>query len=232
MHWIGTSGFQYPEWKGSFYPQDLSAAKMLAYYAERFASTEISYSFRRIPSRETLTKWSAATPAEFAFSFKAPQRITHFAKLVDCGETVAFFADALRIMKGKLGVVLFQLPPQFKCDLDRLREFLPALPADLKFAFEFRDKSWFGEEVFTALQKHNVALCIAENEELATPAVATANFGYLRLRREDYAKADLKRWAKFVAAQKQWRSSFIYFKHEERAVGPKFAQEFAKHLNG
>jgi uncharacterized protein YecE (DUF72 family) len=135
-------------------------------------------------------------------------------------------------MKGKLGVVLFQLPPHFKCDLERLHGFLPILPSDMKFAFEFRDESWFNDDVFTALKKHKVALCIAENEELATPAVATANFGYLRLRHEDYTKADLKRWAKFVAEQKKWRSSFIYFKHEERAVGPKFAQEFAKHLNG
>jgi uncharacterized protein YecE (DUF72 family) len=206
MHWIGTSGFQYPEWKGTFYPQDLSAAKMLAYYAERLTSTEINYSFRRIPSRETLTKWCAATPANFAFSFKAPQRITHFAKLVDCGETLAFFADALRIMNDNLGVVLFQLPPQFKCDLVRLREFLPILPADMKSAFEFRDESWFNDEVFTALQKHNVALCIAENEELATPTVVTADFGYLRLRREDYINADLKRWAKFVESQKNWRN--------------------------
>ena len=232
MHWVGTSGFQYPEWKGKFYPQDLSAAKMLGYYSERFTSTEINYSFRRIPSRETLTKWSAATPEEFAFSFKAPQRITHFAKLVDCGETLSFFVNALLAIEEKLGVVLFQLPPQFKCDLERLRAFLRTLPTATQFAFEFRDKSWFNDEVFSALQKHKVALCIAENEELATPSVATADFGYLRLRREDYSSADLNRWAKFVTSQEGWRDSFIYFKHAEQAVGPKFAQEFAENLTG
>lgn len=227
MHWIGTSGFQYPEWKGKFYPENVSAAKMLSYYAEHFSSTEINYSFRRIPSPETLAKWAAATPKKFAFSFKAPQRITHFARLVDCGETLSIFADALTAIKGKLGVTLFQLPPQFKEDLPRLEAFLAILPPKLKCAFEFRDSSWFNDRVFSALQRHNIALCIAENDELVTPPVATASFGYLRLRREDYTGPQLNKWSKFVLAQK-WRDSFIHFKHEENAIGPKFAQSFAR----
>jgi len=200
---------------------------MLPFYSERFSSTEINYSFRRIPSRDTLTKWSGATPANFTFSFKAPQRITHFAKLVDCGETLSFFAETLRLIKDKLGVVLCQLPPQFKADLARLEAFLAILPSDIRFAFEFRDRSWFTDATFDALKQRNAALCLAENEELATPQVATANFGYLRLRREDYTSAQLNDWAKFVQAQNGWTDTFIYFKHEEAGVGPKFAQEFA-----
>jgi uncharacterized protein YecE (DUF72 family) len=230
MHWIGTSGFQYPEWKGSFYPADLSAKKMLPYYAERFATTEVNYSFRRIPSRETLAKWDEATPAKFKFSFKAPQRITHFARLVNCDEILRAFVGAITSVDEKLGVVLYQLPPQFKKDAARLESFLTILPKNLRSAFEFRDESWFDEEIYSLLNRHNCALCIAENEDLATPVVSTANFGYLRLRREDYTAAKLKKWASFVREQKRWKESFIYFKHEESAVGPKFAKQFAKFL--
>ena len=230
MHWIGTSGFQYPEWKGKFYPEDLSAKRMLPFYAERFSSTEINYSFRRIPSEKTLSNWSAATPGEFKFSFKAPQRITHFAKLVDCGAVLKVFLEAIRKIGEKLGVVLFQLPPHFKKDAALLASFLDTAASRARAAFEFRHVSWFDEEIFSILREHNTALCIAENEDLQTPAVATADFGYLRLRREDYTAAQLKKWGKFIAEQKQWREQFIYFKHEERAVGPKFAHQMQQLL--
>jgi len=231
MHWIGTSGFQYPEWKGKFYPAELTAKKMLPYYAEHFGTTEVNYSFRRIPSRETLAKWDEATSAQFKFSFKAPQRITHFARLVDCEEILKVFIEAITSMKKKLGVVLYQLPPQFKKDALRLEAFLKNAPKNVRSAFEFRDESWFDEETYSTLRKYNCALCIAESEDLATPAVSTANFGYLRVRREDYTAAQLKKWAAFVREQKEWKESFIYFKHEERAVGPRFATEFAKMLD-
>lgn len=224
MHWIGTSGFQYPEWKGKFYPSELSAPKMLPFYAERFSSTEINYSFRRIPSEKTLNAWSAATPTHFKFSFKAPQRITHFARLVDCADTLTLFVNALARIEPKLGAVLFQLPPQFKKDAARLAAFLDTLPPGLRAAFEFRHPSWFDDEIFNTLRRHKIALCIAENEELKTPPISTANFGYLRLRREDYTSAQLKEWAKFIGNQTHWRETFIYFKHEERAVGPGFAE--------
>jgi len=230
--WTGTSGFQYPEWKGKFYPADLSAAKMLGFYSGQFSTTEVNYTFRRIPSEAALNRWSAATPEEFRFSFKAPQRVTHFAKLQDCTEVLEVFSGAISKIGSKLGAVLFQLPPKFAKDLPVLDLFLRTIPGGIRPAFEFRHPSWFGDDVYTTLRKHNAALCIAENEELATPPVVTADFGYLRLRREDYTTADIERWAEFVASQKkQWAEAFTYFKHEETAVGPKFAQQFLSILS-
>lgn len=232
MIWVGTSGFQYAEWKGKFYPKELSAGKMLAFYAERFSTTEINYTFRRLPSTDAISNWAAGTPGTFRFSFKAPQQITHFARLVDCSETLERFVRTLMPMKRKLGPVLFQLPPNFKKDASRLQKFLETLVHEFKGfkgAFEFRHESWFDDQVFTLLRRHKVALCIAESEEFVTPTVATAAFGYLRLRREDYTSTQLRKWAKFVQGQK-WRETFVYFKHEERAVGPKFAAQFGKLL--
>ena len=230
-HWIGTSGFQYAEWKGTFYPETMPTAKMLAYYAERFSSSEINYTFRRFPSEKTIARWVEETPAAFRFSLKAPQRITHFAQLQDCEEILYAFQRAVSGLGDKLGPVLFQLPPTFKKDAARLADFLQAMPRELQAAFEFRHASWFDEEVLTTLHRSNAALCIAESADLATPPLATANFGYLRLRREDYADADFTRWAEFVAAQqKQWTNAFIYFKHEESGVGPKFAAEMQTRL--
>ena len=230
--WVGTSGFQYPEWKGAFYPEKMPASKMLPFYAEHFATTEINYTFRRIPAEKTVVAWSDVTPEQFRFAFKAPQRVTHFAKLRDCAEVLRIFHNAIAVAGQKLGPVLFQLPPSFTKNVDVLRAFLADLPAGMRAAFEFRHNSWFDEVVFETLRAANAALCIAENEELATPPVVTADFGYLRLRREDYTTADIQRWAEFVASQKkQWAEAFTYFKHEETAVGPKFAQQFLSILS-
>ncbi|HEY1489571.1 MAG TPA: DUF72 domain-containing protein, partial [Verrucomicrobiae bacterium] len=180
MIWAGTSGFQYKEWKGSFYPESLSTAKMLPYYAERFPTTEINYSFRRIPSEKTLANWSAATPAQFRFSLKAPQEITHFRKLKDCADILARFSEALKTLGEKLGPVLFQLPPFLKNDAALLKDFLAAIPKGLSSAFEFRHESWFNDATYAALKSRNAALCIADTEETTTPIVATADFGYFR----------------------------------------------------
>jgi uncharacterized protein YecE (DUF72 family) len=230
-HWIGTSGFQYAEWKGTFYPEKMPTAKMLPYYAERFSSTEINYTFRRFPSEKTINRWVAETPESFRFSLKAPERITHHARLKSCEETVYAFQRATAGLGAKLGPVLFQLPGAFKKDVPRLSDFLRELPREIQAAFEFRHASWFDEEVFSALRQCNAALCIAESADLATPPVATANFGYLRLRREDYAESDFARWAAFVGEQeKQWSSAYIYFKHEESGIGPKFAAEMRTRL--
>jgi uncharacterized protein YecE (DUF72 family) len=227
--WIGTSGFQYPEWKGKFYPDKMPAAKMLAYYSERFGTTEINYSFRQIPSEKSIQNWKGSTPDRFRFSFKAPQKITHFARLRDCGDTVRFFQSVISSLGKKQGGVLFQLPPGFKKDVPQLRDFLAEVPKEMRATCEFRDPSWFTDETYDALRESNAALCLAENEELATPFIPTANFGYLRLRRLDYTAADLKERAKFIHAQsKLWRDAFIYFKHEETCVGPKFANELMK----
>lgn len=232
MHiWIGTSGFQYKEWKGGFYPEDLSVAKMLGYYAERFPTTEINYTFRHTPSLKSIEHWRDQTPAEFRFAFKAPQSVTHFARLRDCAPRVAAFAEAIAPMGAKSGPVLFQLPANFKADVEVLKQFLAGLPKGMRAAFEFRHPSWFEAPVYAALRKGKAALCIAEDEELATPAVATGKFGYLRLRREDYKPADLKRWAAWIQEQAaQWSDVYIYFKHEERGLGPKFAKALQKQL--
>ena len=200
--WIGTSGFQYAEWKGTFYPEDLPASKMLPFYAERLATTEINYTFRRIPSATTIENWKKLTPEKFRFALKAPQKITHFAKLRDCQDTLAYFFRIIAQLGDRLGPVLFQLPPNFKKIADVLSSFLRELPA-MRAAFEFRHESWLDEEIFALLRERNVALCIADTEKLAAPTVVTADYGYLRLRREDYTRDDVARWAQFVRKMKR-----------------------------
>ena len=224
--WIGTSGFQYAEWKGNFYPEDLPAAKMLPYYAERLSTTEINYTFHRIPALKTIDNWKSLTPSNFQFALKAPQKITHWSKLRDCADTVRYFHDVVSALGEKLGPVLFQLPPNFQKDTLVLGDFLNGLPDGMRTTFEFRHESWFDDEVFETLRARNVALCIADTEKLETPKVATAGFGYLRLRREDYAKGDIERWTAFVRGQAgRWAHSFVYFKHEEAGIGPKLAAQ-------
>lgn len=223
--WIGTSGFQYAAWKGTFYPADLAAGKMLPFYAERLATTEINYTFHRIPSARTIENWQAQTPEHFRFALKAPQKITHFAKLRDCQDTIAYFCRVTAGLGERLGPILFQLPPNFKKNAEVLSAFLRELPA-IRAAFEFRHESWLDEEIFALLRSRNVALCMADTEKLAAPTEVTADYGYLRLRREDYTAEDVARWAKFVRVNEaQWRDAFIYFKHEAAGIGPKLATQ-------
>lgn len=229
--WIGTSGFQYAEWKGTFYPADMSTAKMLPYYAERFSTTEINYSFHRIPSAKTIEGWYKATPERFKFSLKAPQKVTHWAKLRNCGDTLSYFHQVICDLEKKLGCVLFQLPPTLKKDAALLEAFLNDVPDGMRCAFEFRDAAWFSDDVFELLKKKNLALCIADSEKLSTADVATADYGYLRLRREDYQDADVARWSEAIKAHgAQWSDAFIYFKHEESGIGPKLGQQMMKLL--
>lgn len=229
--WIGTSGFQYAEWKGNFYPEDLAAAKMLPFYAERLSTTEINYTFHRIPSPKTIANWINLTPENFRFSLKAPQKVTHFARLRDCSDTMRYFHDVVSGLGQKLGPVLFQLPPNFKKDTLLLADFVNGFPGGMRAAFEFRHASWFEDEVFAALKARNVSLCIADTETLATPQIATADYGYLRLRREDYTEADVHRWSQFVREQTdRWGEAFVYFKHEEAGIGPKLALQMTKIL--
>ncbi|MBA2241832.1 MAG: DUF72 domain-containing protein [Chthoniobacterales bacterium] len=230
--WVGTSGFQYAEWKGTFYPDDLPAAKMLPFYAERFTTTEINYSFHRIPSTKTIEGWWKATPERFKFSLKAPQKVTHFAKLRNCGDTLRYFQQVIYDLEKKLGCVLFQLPPTLKKDAPLLSAFLHEIPPGMRAAFEFRHTSWLDDEIYELLRSKNLALCIAESDKLATPDVATADYGYLRLRREDYQEADIARWAETLKGRVSiWSDAFIYFKHEESGIGPKFAQQLIGQLN-
>lgn len=230
-YWIGTSGFQYAEWKGTFYPEKMPTAKMLPYYAERLSTTEINYSFHRIPSTKTIEGWYQATPERFKFSLKAPQKVTHWAKLRNCGDTMRFFQQVISDLEAKLGPVLFQLPPTLKKDAGLLESFLTDVPDGMRCAFEFRDASWFDDEIYALLRGRNLALCIAESEKLETPDVATADYGYLRLRREDYGEADVARWSEVVKARNgAWSDAFVYFKHEDSGIGPKLAQRMVELL--
>lgn len=221
--WVGTSGYTYAEWKGSFYPADLPASRMLAYYAERFATVEINATFYRMPTPKLLDGWACAAPEVFRFALKAPQRITHFARLRDVDEPVRLLCDAVRTLGAKLGPVLFQLPPSFKKDGARLADLLALLPADLAVAMEFRHESWFAADVYERLRGRNVALCVADTDRGSTPLVVTADFGYLRLREGGYTERDLARWAETIRGTTAWREAFVYFKHEESGSGPAFA---------
>ena len=221
---IGTSGYNYPEWRGSFYPLAFPTSKMLAYYAERFSTVEINYTFYRMPNAKTIAGWEAGTPAGFCFALKAPKRITHDARLKNVDEPLAYFLDTARRLGCKLGPILFQLPPNFKKDLGRLGDLLAQLPPDLRYAFEFRHPSWFADDVYARLRGTNAALCIADTEQGTTPLVATGDFGYLRLRDAGYSEADLGEWrATLERLGSAWRDTFVYFKHEESGVGPALA---------
>ena len=224
---VGTSGYNYPEWKGSFYPEDMKPARMLPYYAERFSTVEINATFYRMPTAATVEGWANAVPERFTFVLKAPQRITHFARLKNVDDPVRFFCETARLLRARLGPLLFQLPPSFKKDVSRLGDLLAELPADLRAAFEFRHPSWFDDEVYTRLRSRNAALCIADTEEGSTPAIATADWGYLRLRAVDYTDAQLAEWgATMRRIGSGWSDAFVFFKHEERGTGPALARRF------
>ena len=220
----GTSGFSYKEWKGNFYPEDLPADAMLRYYAERLPAVEINNTFYRMPKSALLEGWAAEVPEDFRFVLKASQRITHHKRLKEAGEEVAYFFGVAATLGERLGPALFQLPPNLKKDLPRLEAFLGTIPEGRRAAFEFRHASWFEEDVFEALRSRGAALCIAEDEDLATPLVATADWGYLRLRRQDYGEAEVAAWAERVRAQK-WNEVYVFFKHEDAGAGPKLAGE-------
>jgi uncharacterized protein YecE (DUF72 family) len=218
---VGTSGWNYPEWKGSFYPRDMKPAGMLAYYAGRFSTVEVNNTFYRMPTPAIVEGWASAVPPAFTFVFKAPQRITHFSRLKDVDEPVRAFCDAARLLGPRLGSLLFQLPPNFKADLARLAELLGLLPPDLRVAFEFRHATWFTPEVYAQLAARNAALCIVDSDDGATPAMATADFGYVRLRATGYSDDDLRGWlATMDRIGARWRDAFVFFKHEDKGTGP------------
>jgi uncharacterized protein YecE (DUF72 family) len=228
---VGTSGFNYPEWRGNFYPAELPAKEMFGYYSGRFSTVEINYTFYRMPTTKLAAAWEAQAPPGFTYALKAPQRITHLKRLMDCGEPLQFFCESARVLGAHLGPLLFQLPPNFRCDLGRLEKFLAILPRDLRAAFEFRHDSWLTDEVYALLAAHGVALCIADFGDKTTPVKATAPHGYFRLRDEGYTPADLERWADAIAAQgAAWETVFVYFKHEEEGKGPEFARTFVEIL--
>ncbi len=225
MIWVGTSGYNYPEWKGSFYPDTLPAAKMLPYYAERFPTVEINYTFYRMPNEKLVSGWAAQTPEPYRITLKAPRRITHDSRLKNCGELVQGFCRVAASLGPKLGALLFQLPPNMKKDLGVFDAFLADLPPRLCAAFEFRHPSWFDDEVFERLRARNLALCVSDSEKLSAPVVVTADYAYFRLRDEGYTPDDIARWADTIASVTSGCTDvFVYFKHEDEGKGPEFAQ--------
>lgn len=229
MIYAGTSGWAYPAWKPAFYPAKLAATKFLRYYAGRLNSTEVNYTFRRFPTERLLCGWVEVTPEGFKFAIKAHQSITHIKRLQDASDSTKRFLSALQPLydAGKLGPVLFQLPPFLKCDLARLREFLADLPKAYRVAFEFRNESWFCDEVYSILRGANAALCLAESEKLETPKVQTAHFSYLRLRNPEKMEsaAERKKLLETIAGLAKNGDVFAYFKHEDSPEGALHAEE-------
>lgn len=228
---VGTSGYNYPEWRGTFYPEGFPAAKMFAYYAERFRTVEINATFYRMPTVAMADAWREKAPDGFSYALKAPRRITHDARLANCEEPLRFFVESARAVGPHLGPLLFQLPPNFKCDTGRLAAFLGWLPADVRAAFEFRHDSWLTDEVYARLRARNFALCVADTESRSVPIVATADFAYLRLRDEGYDDEAIVRWtrtAQDLAAT--CRDVFVYFKHEDAGKGAVFGQRMLELL--
>ena len=225
---VGTSGYNFPEWKGSFYPPKLPAAKWLEYYASQLGAVEINYTFYRMPSAKTVAGWDAATPAGFTFILKAPQRITHIGRLKNVDEALRYFLETARLLGPKLGPILFQLPPNFKQDLERLGDVLTLFPAELRCAWEFRHASWFADDTYDALRTANAALCVADTDAGTTPLEATADFGYARLRDEGYSAEALRDWVgKLRTLGAKWTDAYVFFKHEGEGEGPKLAAQLA-----
>jgi uncharacterized protein YecE (DUF72 family) len=229
---IGTSGYSYAEWKGNFYPEKMAAKDMLRYYAERFPTVEINNTFYRMPKEDLLNGWAAQVPESFQFVIKASQRITHIKRLKECGEELGYLFRVTSTLGARLGPLLFQLPPNFRKDVPRLQGFLDAMPERRPVAIEFRHASWFDDETFQALRNQGAALCVADTgEEPVVPLVATTDWGYLRLRREDFSDADLGEWARKIRAQ-PWTQAYVFMKHEEEGRGPKLAARLIEILRG
>jgi uncharacterized protein YecE (DUF72 family) len=227
----GTSGFSYPAWKPDFYPKDLPAKRFLEHYATRLNSVEVNYTFRRLASASVLGGWLNATPADFQFACKAHQTLTHIMKMKDAESFTEVFLKSLEPLRAarRLGPVLYQFAPTFKCDLARLDGYLPLLPRDIRFAFEFRHTSWLVDDVYERLGQRNIALCLAESDRLEVPKVFTADFVYFRLRKGDYSdegRAEIAERVRGILAG--GRDAYVYFKHEEDPRGAIWAEELLK----
>ncbi|HTO58929.1 MAG TPA: DUF72 domain-containing protein [Pseudomonadales bacterium] len=233
MHWYsGTSGYSYKEWKGSFYPDDLAADAMLAYYAQKLPAVEINNTFYQMPRSNVLGGWADAVPPSFRFIIKASKRITHQQRLVDCADSVKYLVERIEVLGDKLGGVLYQLPPFIRKDMARLTPFLDVLPAGIPTAMEFRHVSWFDDEVLDALAAKNIALCVSDDGELELPArVATTNWVYLRLRQEAYDDKALAGWLDRANASSA-ATGYAFFKHEDDGAGPELAARFLTLANG
>ena len=224
--YVGTSGYSYKEWKGSFYPEKISAKEMLRFYSERLSTVEINATFYRMPQPSMLENWKEQVPPTFRFSLKASQRITHFKRLKDTDEETRYFFETASVLKDQLGVVLVQLPPNMKKDLPRLETFLTQLPQSTRAAFEFRHPTWFDDDVLNVLHEQNRALVVSDTDDMPTTHIdKTADWGYLRLRRVQYSEENLREWLGRIRDQ-NWQKTFLFFKHEDAGTGPKLAAQF------
>ena len=224
--YVGTSGYSYKEWKGSFYPEKIPAKDMLRYYAERLSTVEINATFYRMPQPSMLENWKEQVPGTFRFALKASQRITHFKRLKETDEETKYFLDTAAVLDDQLGVVLFQMPPNMKKDLPRLETFLTLLPSTTPAAFEFRHPTWFDDDVLDLLRSQNRPLVVSDTDDLPTTHIdKTADWGYLRLRRVNYSEENLVEWAARIRDQ-NWKETFLFFKHEDAGTGPKLAAQF------
>ncbi len=224
--YVGTSGFSYKEWKGPFYPEKISGSKMLEFYSGQLNSVEINNTFYRMPKPEVVEKWAATVPSGFRFILKASRRITHFKRLKEASEPTSYMLTLANGLDKKLGAILFQLPPNFRKDIDRLQTFVDALPPKTRGAFEFRHASWFDGEANQLLAKRGLSLCTADTgDEDWTPELSEANWGYIRLRQAAYTKKQLATWHNRIT-DKNWKHCFVFFKHEDDGAGPNMARQF------
>lgn len=221
----GTSGFAYKEWRGSFYPEGMKEEAMLPFYSARFRTVEMNNTFYRLPNEKTLLHWAGQVPPDFTFALKASRSITHMKRLKDAADPTAYLFRITAHLGERRGPILFGLPPNLKKDLDRLRAFLDLVPAGPRVAIDFRHESWRDGDVFDELRARGIALCISHGDDDETPFVATAPWGYLRLRREAYADGELDAWAERIRSQ-PWTDASVYFKHEDAGVGPALATAF------
>ena len=225
----GTSGYAYKEWKGAFYPEDLPNEEMLSFYAGQLGTVEINNTFYRMPSERVLAQWAQSVPDSFRFVLKASRRITHMHRLKSVDDPLSYLVNNTSLLGKKLGAMLFQLPPNLKKDVGRLKSFLALLPATWPAAFEFRHDSWFVDDVYQVLQDYGTALCVADTADGETPLVATGPRGYLRLRREDYDDDALRTWGERIKTQ-PWDEAYVFFKHEDAGAGPALARRFLELL--
>jgi uncharacterized protein YecE (DUF72 family) len=229
---VGTSGYSYKEWKGNFYPEELAQKAILNYYAQRFSTVEVNNSFYRMPDASVFSTWARQVPPGFRFAIKAPQAITHFKRLKDAQGATKDFLRAAAVLKHQRGPLFFQLPPNFKKDLPRLKDFLRLIGKRTSVAFEFRHASWLDDDVFECLRAKSCALCIADMEDLPRPElVSTAGFGYVRLRRKRYTRGQLAEWIERIGLQ-NWDEAYVFFKHENTGTGPRFAARFLELVAG
>ena len=226
MIYVGTSGYSYKEWKGSFYPEKISAKDMLSYYASHFQAVELNNTFYRLPQKSMIESWKAQVPDNFRFTMKASQLITHFKRLKDTGRETKIMLERIAAFEDRLGVVLFRLPPDMKKDIKRLEALLKHLPAEIPAAFQLEDPTWIDDDVLALLRGHNRALSVVDTDEMPASHInKTSDWGYMRLRRVNYSKSELKKWIARMRAQ-EWTKTYVFFKHEDEGNGPKLAARF------